>query len=134
MICYQIRDVAMDMVVYEYWADAPFVWTDTHYPWANTEQFVTIEAPVQPAVQPSLDTVTGKSWSAFDFTRRLTIQEHAAIIASTDPLVKAFHDRLSIAAAEGRRIYANDPDTVAGFQYMASIGILTADRAAEILA
>lgn len=133
MKCYQVIHKQMQSVVYEYWADAPYVWTETTYPWRDAELYETVEMPEQPAGKPVLDLVEGKSWQVFDFVRRLTIQEHAAVVASTDPVVMAFHDRLLITAAQQRRIYANDPEAQAGIGYLASVGILTAERAAEVL-
>lgn len=117
---------------YQYWADAPYTWAGTSYPWADATLYETNEVLPTPT-GPAYSLVEGMSWTAFDFVRRFTIQEHAAIVASADPLVQAFLNRLTFAAAQNRMIHAQDLETSAGVGYLTSIGVLAAGRGAAIL-
>lgn len=72
-----------------------------------------------------------KSWTAYQFLLRFTPQERAAYraAAQTDDLVADF---LNLATA-AQEIINDDPMTIAGMDYLVSIGILTSQRKAEIL-
>lgn len=65
------------------------------------------------------------------FLRRFTMQERIAIRAAqaSDPIINDFMTLLDMA----QEISTSDPDTVMGMQYLASQGLLTAERVAEIL-
>ncbi len=63
------------------------------------------------------------------FKQRLTFAERAAILSSPDPGVKVFEDELNTAPT----VVLNDPDVVAGINYLASLKLITPDRAAAIL-
>lgn len=71
------------------------------------------------------------SWTAYQFLLRFTAAERAAFRAAAagDPAVADFQ-QLAQAAQE---IVADDPMTVAGMDYLVSIGLLTRARADEIL-
>lgn len=68
----------------------------------------------------------------FQFKSRLTAQERIAIraAAASDPVVADFLDMLGSAS----EVLTGDPQTIAGVDYMVSVGLLTAERAAEVLA
>lgn len=72
-----------------------------------------------------------QTWTAYEFLLRLTAEERAAIRAMSqiNPGVADFL-HLSQAAQE---IINDDPMTVAGMNYMVSIGIFTEQRKNEIL-
>lgn len=72
-----------------------------------------------------------KSWTAYEFLLRLTAEERSAIrnMAQINAGVADFL-HLSQAAQE---IVNDDPMTVAGMNYMVSIGIFTEQRKNEIL-
>ena len=64
-----------------------------------------------------------------EFLRRFTSAERIAIRASTDPVVVDFLSLLDAA----QEVRTDDADTVAGIGYLATTGLLAAERAAEIL-
>jgi hypothetical protein len=70
-------------------------------------------------------------YTSYEFLLRFTPQERAAFRAAamTDPLVADFQ-QLATAA---QQIVSNDPNTVAGMNYLVSVGLLTQQRANEIL-
>lgn len=70
----------------------------------------------------------------YDFMLRFTLSEEAAIrtAARTDAFVEVLLGRLR--APTLRRVVFDDPVLLAGLQYLQSQGLLTAERAAEILA
>lgn len=72
-----------------------------------------------------------QTWTAYEFLLRLTAEERAAIraVSQINPGVADFL-HLSQAAQE---IINDDPMTVAGMNYMVSIGIFTEQRKNEIL-
>jgi len=72
-----------------------------------------------------------KSWTAYQFLLRFTQQERSAYraAAQTDDLVADF---LNLATA-AQEVVNDDPMTVAGMDYLVSIGILTPQRKSEIL-
>lgn len=72
-----------------------------------------------------------QAWTSYEFLLRFTVGERAAfrIAAETDQQVADFI-QLSSAAQE---IFNNDPVTVAGMDYLVSVGLLTRQRADEIL-
>lgn len=70
-------------------------------------------------------------WTAYEFLQRFTPGERAAfrIAAETDQNVADFQ-QLASAAQE---IYSNDPTTIAGMNYLVSVGLLSQARADEVL-
>jgi hypothetical protein len=70
-------------------------------------------------------------WTAYQFLMRFTAAERAAFraAAATDETVADFQE-LATAAQE---IAADDPVTVAGMDYLVSVGLLTRSRADEVL-
>jgi hypothetical protein len=72
-----------------------------------------------------------KVFTAYEFLLRFTPQERAAFraAANTDPLVADFQ-QLAQAAQE---ILSDDPMTAAGMNYLVTTGLLTQQRANEIL-
>ena len=74
---------------------------------------------------------TQTRWSAFDFLRRFGPDERigARTLAKTDPIVEDFMDLLSKAT----NIISDDPDTVAGMDYLVYKGVLTEARKNTIL-
>ncbi len=71
--------------------------------------------------------------SGLSFVKRFTTAERAAIVNSSDPIVKAFAFELQIAAA-GSEIDLLDTDTIAGTQYLETTAtLIAAGRAAQIL-
>jgi len=72
-----------------------------------------------------------KVWTAYQFLLRFTEAELLAIrtAAAADPITWRF---LTLATA-AQEIIANDPQTIAGMDYLVSAGLLTEQRKAEIL-
>lgn len=72
-----------------------------------------------------------QSWTAYEFLLRFTAGERAAFRAAaiTDPQVADFQ-QLAQAAQE---IRSDDPMTIAGMDYLVSVGLLSSERRAEIL-
>lgn len=72
-----------------------------------------------------------KSWTAYQFLLRFTPQERAAYraAAQTDEMVADF---LNLATA-AQEIINDDPMTIAGMNYLVSVGLLTQARRDEIL-
>lgn len=64
-----------------------------------------------------------------EFKTLFTIDEKAAIYASTDPVVKVFLSDLETANS----VDTADQRTIAGVQYLAGTGVIAANREAEIL-
>lgn len=64
------------------------------------------------------------------FLNRFTSQERVAIRASVDPIVIDFMELMNAASEIDR----TNPDTVAGINYLVTVGLLTAQRAQEVLA
>lgn len=79
---------------------------------------------ISPAAPP-------QSWTAYQFLLRFTASERAAFRAAaiTDPQVADFQ-QLAQAAQE---IRSDDPMTLAGMDYLVSVGLLSSERRAEIL-
>ncbi len=83
---------------------------------------------------------TGAAWEAvattppaltqLTFLRRFTAEERVVIRASADPLVVDFLHLLGLA----QEIRLDDADTVAGVNYLESLGLLAEGRAAVVLA
>jgi hypothetical protein len=71
------------------------------------------------------------AWTSFEFLQRFTPAERASFraAAKTDDQVADFA-QLAGAAQE---IFNNDPVTLAGMDYLVSVGLLTRARADEIL-
>ena len=63
------------------------------------------------------------------FMRRFTPQERISIRASTDPILVDFLWLLG----QAPNVRLDDPDTIAGVNYVESIGLITPSRAAQIL-
>jgi hypothetical protein len=72
-----------------------------------------------------------RQWTAYEFLLRFTAGERAAFRAAaiTDPQVADFQ-QLAQAAQE---IRSDDPMTIAGMDYLVSVGLLSSERRAEIL-
>lgn len=62
------------------------------------------------------------------FDARLTVDEQLAIASSTDPLVKLFVLKFTMA----EHILSTDPRLEQGRQILVSKGLLTPERAAEV--
>lgn len=73
-----------------------------------------------------------RKWTAYEFLNRFTDAELMAVRAKsqTDAVTWKF---LTFATA-AQEVVSNDPVTIAGMDYLVSVGILTASRKAEILA
>lgn len=67
--------------------------------------------------------------SQLEFLRRFTSQERIAAKTSADPIVEDFMYLLTLA----QNIRLDDPDTIAGVNYLESVGILSEGRTQEIL-
>lgn len=67
--------------------------------------------------------------SKLSFLNRFTLQERMTARASTDPVIVDILKMLDLAEI----VDLNYPPTIQGIQYMASLGILTAERAVEVL-
>jgi hypothetical protein len=78
------------------------------------------EAPIAPV-----------RYTSYEFLLRFTPQERAAFrdAAITDPLVADFQQL----AAAAQQIISNDPNTIAGMNYLVSVELLTEQRKNEIL-
>lgn len=81
---------------------------------------------VAPPLQP-----VRKTWTAYQFLQRFTAAERATMrsLAQTDENVADFLQLLQAA----QEVVSDDPMTVAGMNYAVSVGIVTAERKAEIL-
>lgn len=69
-------------------------------------------------------------YTFLQFMALFTQAEQAAVIGSTDVNVKIF---TTMAAGSGGLLLDN-PDVVTGIDYLESVGLITSDRAAQILA
>lgn len=69
--------------------------------------------------------------SSLEFLKRFTQVERVAIrgAAKSDPALEDFLDLID----KANEIRLNDPDTIAGVQYVVSQGLLSAGRASEVL-
>lgn len=82
----------------------------------------------QPKEPPkTLDTPISK----LDFRNRFTLEEKAAIESAADSDITAKVVQKDFDAAT--KIVLSDPDTVNGINYYVSVGLVTAERANEIL-
>jgi hypothetical protein len=70
----------------------------------------------------------GQRWSSLQFLLRFTDLERGTIYASSDPVVR---DWLQLAAS-AQEVFADDPNTVLGLDYLRSIGLLSSQRVAEL--
>lgn len=66
----------------------------------------------------------------FAFLSLFTLAELTAVLSSTDPIVKTIIFRFENA----EDIYLGDPATIQGVEYLASVALITAARAAQVLA
>lgn len=64
-----------------------------------------------------------------DFKKRFTLAEKVAITQSADVTIKVFWDELNTT----QTVDLNDNDTIGGVDYLVSVNLLTAQRAAAIL-
>ena len=71
-----------------------------------------------------------KNYTPLAFLRLFTAAERIAIRASDDIYVQDFLYLLERATTE---VVNTDPDTIAGVQYLASQGLITVERASEVL-
>jgi hypothetical protein len=83
------------------------------------------------SVRPKTADELRKVWTSYEFLNRFTPTERAAIRTGSmsDPVLADFL-MMSQAAQE---VVSDDPITIGGLDYLVSIGILTAQRKAEIL-
>lgn len=79
---------------------------------------------------PPLPAAGAVSLTQLAFLRRFTAEERIASRASADPVVQDFLHLLGLA----QEIRLDDADTVAGVNYLESLGLLAEGRAAEVLA
>lgn len=70
------------------------------------------------------------SYGFLQFMALFTGAEQSAIVASTDPQIKLF----TLMAAGAGALQLNNPQVIAGVNYLASAGAITAARASAILA
>lgn len=95
---------------------------------------------VRELLRPVPTIIEAKSWAAWDFYRKFTSAEWilALTLAKTDPVAEYFINTLNAAIACGKRIYADDQDTLAGLDYLSqlhgNIRVLGVGRKEEILA
>ena len=70
-------------------------------------------------------------WSTYDFLQRFTVEELDAVLLASqaNPVIRRF---LALAEA-AHEVIADDPQTVAGINYLVAQGILTSERKSEIL-
>lgn len=83
--------------------------------------WVSVPSPA-PEFAPAILTQLG-------FLRRFTAEERIAIRASADPVVQDFLHLLGLA----QEIRLDDADTVAGVNYLETLGLLAEGRAAVVL-
>lgn len=83
------------------------------------------------AVRPKTADELRKTWTTLDFLGRFTTAEMSQIeiARENDSIVQSFY-RAALAAQE---VVSDDPRTVAGVNYLSSIGILTIARVDEVL-
>lgn len=93
----------------------------------NGSDFEDVPEPQQPAPV--------KSWNELDMKRAFTREERLAIrvARAEDPLVDDVMDLLEATTRSMARVQADDADFLSGLDYFVSIGLLTAERKAEIL-
>lgn len=82
-------------------------------------------------VRPKTIDELRKVWTAYEFLNRFTYLERAAYrqLAKTDDIVADF---MSLAQA-AQEIISDDPTTIAGMNYLVSVGIISESRKNEIL-
>ena len=82
-------------------------------------------------VRPLTDDELRQTWTSLEFLGRFTTAEMAQIETARehDQIVQSFY-RAALAAQE---VVSDDPRTVAGVNYLSSIGILTLARVDEVL-
>jgi hypothetical protein len=70
-------------------------------------------------------------WTSYQFLLRLTAQERMTIrqLAATDPNVADF----LMLAQSAQEVVSTDPMTLAGMNYMVSVGVFTEQRKNEVL-
>ena len=68
-------------------------------------------------------------YTKLEFMNQFSIEERIGIRNSTDPVVADFMQLLNVA----EYIDTQNPNTIAGINYLKQVGLLTADRALEIL-
>lgn len=140
------RFVDVDPAAYAAWVAARNPKAETYRPVVTSPL-----PPFDPATQVAVETLTveptqvvrgwtvrpktaderRKVWTAYQFLQRFTDAELVAIRArsQTDAATWKF---LTLATA-AQEVVSDDPVTVAGMDYLVSVGILTAARKAEIL-
>ncbi len=72
---------------------------------------------------------TSTVYTKLEFMTRFTIAERLSAKGSNDPIVSDFLELLSIA----EHIDISDTNTIAGVNYLAYLGIITQQRATEVL-
>lgn len=109
--------------VYRYAADAPIEWVGF--------EFALFDHVLQtdPVIEQPPATVF--EWGAMEFLRRFTPEERIAarVARQSDVVLNDFFSLLELAPS----VHSNDPDVIAGMQYLTHIGVISVGRAAEIL-
>ena len=82
----------------------------------------------EPELQP-VDS-NGISLTQLEFLRRFSAEERIAIRSSDNPIIVDFLHLLNLA----QEIKTDDPDTIAGVNYLETLNLIAEGRAAEILA
>lgn len=72
---------------------------------------------------------TSSVYSKLEFMNRFTAEERVAARLSTDPVVQDILNLLTLA----EYVNVSDQNTVSGVNYMVTAGIITSERASEIL-
>lgn len=82
--------------------------------------------------EPELQPVgsNGISLTQLEFLRRFSAEERIAIRSSDNPIIVDFLHLLNLA----QEIKTDDPDTIAGVNYLETLNLIAEGRAAEILA
>lgn len=86
--------------------------------------------PTREALEAVVIPQTERTWAPLDFFELLTDSEKAAVVGSEDTQVRII--RLMFGAAT--LLHSDDPRFLAGLNHLVSLGILTAERRAVLLA
>lgn len=124
MTTYSVIRKSDQAEVYRYSADAPIEW--------NGMEFATHDHIEYVEVVPVVNTpITGRTMTRLEFLRRFTGAERVTLrtVAKTNAGLEDYMALLDAA----QDVNTNDPDTVAGVQFLEAAGLLAAGRAAEIL-
>jgi len=117
---------------------ADLAWAQQHYPNADVREhpqagpgWILVDGELQaPPTAPEPEPLPVGGMTRLAFIRRFTLAERISIRQSTDPIVV---DGIAMLEA-AEEVKLDDPDTVALIGYLVTQGLLTQERAAEILA